>query len=212
MLILLLGAFMVASGYVLLRKRSIESFFLSGMCISLMLEFTGILIFAAKKGGYSRQILEFLFVSMELKTKIQYLVIPLDLIGYMIALGRYLFPFFLLQMAMRYSMISFIRQDPLIKKISAILPVLSLILYYPEIYKAVIAWKPEVQDFIVNFSYFWIWLYILTAILLLVIEYLSITMVFFRRQFSLIVIYMITMSGLYLFYCGQDPGLSLIHI
>ncbi|GFI15762.1 MAG: GHKL domain-containing protein [Lachnospiraceae bacterium] len=206
MLILLLGAFMVASGYVLLRKRSIESFFLSGMCISLMLEFTGILIFAAKKGGYSRQILEFLFVSMELKTKIQYLVIPLDLIGYMIALGRYLFPFFLLQMAMRYSMISFIRQDPLIKKISAILPVLSLILYYPEIYKAVIAWKPEVQDFIVNFSYFWIWLYILTAILLLVIEYLSITMVFFRRQFSLIVIYMITMSGLYLFYCGQDPG------
>ncbi|NBH25842.1 GHKL domain-containing protein [Lachnospiraceae bacterium] len=206
MLILLLGAFMVASGYVLLRKRSIESFFLSGMCISLMLEFTGILIFAAKKGGYSRQILEFLFVSMELKTKIQYLVIPLDLIGYMIALGRYLFPFFLLQMAMRYSMISFIRQDPLIKKISAILPVLSLILYYPEIYKAVIAWKPEVQDFIVNFSYFWIWLYILAAILLLVIEYLSITMVFFRRQFSLIVIYMITMSGLYLFYCGQDPG------
>ena len=206
MLILLLGAFMVASGYVLLRKRSIESFFLSGMCISLMLEFTGILIFVAKKGGYSRQILEFLFVSMELKTKIQYLVIPLDLIGYMIALGRYLFPFFLLQMAMRYSMISFIRQDPLIKKISAILPVLSLILYYPEIYKAVIAWKPEVQDFIVNFSYFWIWLYILTAILLLVIEYLSITMVFFRRQFSLIVIYMITMSGLYLFYCGQDPG------
>lgn len=206
MLILLLGAFMIASGYVLLRKRSIESFFLSGMCISLMLEFTGILIFAAKKGGYSRQILEFLFVSMELKTKIQYLVIPLDLIGYMIALGRYLFPFFLLQMAMRYSMISFIRQDPLIKKISAILPVLSLILYYPEIYKAVIAWKPEVQDFIVNFSYFWIWLYILTAILLLVIEYLSITMVFFRRQFSLIVIYMITMSGLYLFYCGQDPG------
>lgn len=51
MLILLLGAFMVASGYVLLRKRSIESFFLSGMCISLMLEFTGILIFAAKRAA-----------------------------------------------------------------------------------------------------------------------------------------------------------------
>ncbi len=96
MLILLLGAFLIASGFVLLRKRSIESFFLSGMCISLMLEFTGILIFAAKKGGYSREMLEFLFVSMELKGKIQYLVIPLNLIGYMIALGRYLFPFFLL--------------------------------------------------------------------------------------------------------------------
>ena len=106
MLILLLVVFLVVSGFVLFRKRSMESFFLSGMCISLMLEFTGILIFAAKKGGYSRKMLEFLFVSMELKTKIQYLVIPLDWIGYMIALGRYLFPFFLLQIAMRYSMIA----------------------------------------------------------------------------------------------------------
>lgn len=94
MLILLLGVFLIASGFVLFRKRSIESFFLSGMCISLMLEFTGILIFAAKKGGYSREMLEFMFVSMELKNKIQYLVIPLNVIGYMIALGRYLFPFF----------------------------------------------------------------------------------------------------------------------
>ena len=31
-------------------------------------------------------------------------------------------------------------------------------------------------------------------------------MAFFRRQFSLIVICMIAMSGLYLTYCGQDPG------
>lgn len=206
MLILLLGAFLIASGFVLLRKRSIESFFLSGMCISLMLEFTGILIFAAKKGGYSREMLEFLFVSMELKGKIQYLVIPLNLIGYMIALGRYLFPFFLLQIAMQYSMIPVIRRNSVLKKVSAILPVFSLIVYYPKIYKAVIAWKPDFQDFIVEFSYFWILFYIAIAMLLLVIEFLSITMVFFRRQFSLIVICMIAMSGLYLIYCGQDPG------
>ncbi len=206
MLILMLGAFLIASGFVLFRKRSIESFFLSGMCISLMLEFTGILIFVAKKGGYSREMLEFMFVSMELKTKIQYLVIPLDLIGYMIALGRYLFPAFLLQMAMRYSMLPVIRRNPLIKKVSVILPVISLSIYYPKIYKAIIAWNPDIQNFIVDFSYFWIWLYVIIALTLLIIEYLSITMVFCRRQFSLIVIYMIAMSGLYVFYCGQDPG------
>ena len=72
MLVLLLGAFLIASCFVLYRKRSMESFFLSGMCISLILQFCGILIFVAKKGGYSREMLEFLFVSMELKTKIQY--------------------------------------------------------------------------------------------------------------------------------------------
>ena len=51
MLVLPLGVFMIASGFVLYRKRSMESFFLSGMCISLMLEFCGILIFAAKKAA-----------------------------------------------------------------------------------------------------------------------------------------------------------------
>lgn len=206
MLILLLVVFMIVSGFVLLRKRSRESVFLSGMCISLVLEFTGILIFAAKKGGYSKQMLEFLFVSMNLKTTIQYLAIPLDWIGYIIALGRYLFPFFLLQMAMHYSMLSAIRRDPLLKKLAAVLPAASLIIYYPGIYKTVTAWNPGIQDFIVEVSYCWILLYIAVAIVLLVIEYLSITMAFYRRQFSLIVICMIAMSGLYLTYCGQDPG------
>lgn len=206
MLILLLVVFMIVSGSVLFRKRSRESVFLSGMCISLVLEFTGILTFAAKKGGYSKQMLEFLFVSMDLKTKIQYLVIPLGLIGYIIALGRYLFPYFLLQMAMHYSMLPVIRRDPLVKKLAAVLPAASLVVYYPSIYKALIAWYPGIQNFIVEVSYYWILLYIAAAIVLLVIEYLSITMAFCRRQFSLIVICMIAMSGLYLTYCGQDPG------
>ena len=56
MLILLLVVFMIVSGFILFRKRNRESVFLSGMCISLVLEFTGILIFVAKKGGYSKQI------------------------------------------------------------------------------------------------------------------------------------------------------------
>lgn len=206
MLVLLVGGLMIASGFVLYRKRSMESFFLSGMCISLMLEFCGIIIFVAKKGGYSREMLEFLFVSMELKTTIQYLVIPLNVIGYLIALGRYLFPFFLLQIAMRYSMISVIRKDPLIKKLSGVLPAVSLIVYYPGVYKTITAKKPMLQDFLTEFSYFWILLYIFVALILLIHEYFSITMVFFRRQFSLIVICMVAISGLYLLYCGQDPG------
>ena len=206
MLVLLVGGLMIASGFVLYRKRSMESFFLSGMCISLMLEFCGIIIFVAKKGGYSREMLEFPFVPMELKTTIQYLVIPLNVIGYLIALGRYLFPFFLLQIAMRYSMISVIRKDPLIKKLSGVLPAVSLIVYYPGVYKTITAKKPMLQDFLTEFSYFWILLYIFVALILLIHEYFSITMVFFRRQFSLIVICMVAISGLYLLYCGQDPG------
>lgn len=206
MLVLLLGAFLLASCFVLYKKRSMESFFLSGMCISLILEFCGILVFVAKKEGYSGEMLEFLFLSMKLKTMIQYWVIPLDAAGYMIALGRYLFPLFLLQIAMRYSMISVIRSDPLIKKLTMILPLASLVVYYPGIYKAVTMQNPRLQDVLSEFSYFWILVYISIALILLIHEYFLIKMVFFRRQFSLIVVCMIAVSGLYLFYCGQDPG------
>lgn len=206
MLVLLLGASLIASCFFLYRKRSMESFFLSGMCISLMLEFCGILIFVAKRGDYSREMMEFLFLSMELKTTVQYLIIPLDVIGYMIALGRYLFPFFLLQMAMRYSMISVIRRDPLIKKLTVILPVLSLAIYYPNVYKGITVQNPGLQDVLSEFSYFWILVYISIALILLIHEYFSIMMVFFRRQFRLIVVCMISISVMYLLYCGQDPG------
>lgn len=132
----------------------------------------------AKKGGYSREMLEFLFVSMELKTKIQYLVIPLNVIGYMIALGRYLFPLFLLQIAMRYSMISVIRRDPLIKKLTVILPFVSLVVYYPGVYKMITRQNPGLQDILSEFSYFWILMYISIALILLIHEYFSITMFF----------------------------------
>lgn len=206
MLVLLPGVFLTASCFLLYRKRNRESFFLSGMCVSLILEFAGILIFAAKKGDYSEEISEFLFMSMKLETVIRHWVIPLDVIGYLTALGRYLFPFFLLQIAMRYSMISVLRQNPLIKKLTAILPAVSLIVYYPGIYKAVTLQNPKLQDILSEFSYFWILLYISIALILLIHEYFSITMVFFRRQFRLIVICMIAFSGLYLFCCGQDPG------
>lgn len=57
------------------------------------------------EGKERMPMLEFLFMSMQLKTAIQHLSISLNIIGYMTAIGRYLFPFFLLQIAMRYSVI-----------------------------------------------------------------------------------------------------------
>lgn len=188
------------------RKRSKKFFSLSGMCICLVLEFCGILFFAVKKDGCPREMLEFLFMSMQLKTAIQHLSIPLNIIGYMTAIGRYLFPFFLLQIAMRYSVIFGIRRKSLIKKISAVLPAVSLVIYYPGIYKEITLHSPGIQDILAEFSYFWILLYISIALDLLIYEYFSIKIASFRRQFSFLVICMISFSGLYLLYCGQDPG------
>ena len=99
MLFVLIGFMLLASACLLCLKKDRALWFLLGMCGSLMIQFSGILIFIAKKGGYSKDILRFLFFSTRLKMKAQYLYITLDALGYMIGVGRYLFPVFLLELA-----------------------------------------------------------------------------------------------------------------
>ena len=77
MLFILIGGLLIASILVLCVKKSEETFYLLGMCLSLLMEFSGILIFIAKKGGYSPELMQFLFFSMAFKTKVQYLYITL---------------------------------------------------------------------------------------------------------------------------------------
>ena len=67
MLFVLVGFLMLASVCLLCLKKTRELWYLLGMCFSLMLQFTGILIFIAKKGGYTHDILRFLFFSLKLK-------------------------------------------------------------------------------------------------------------------------------------------------
>lgn len=206
MLFLLLGILLIASILVLCVKKSRESIFLLGMCVSLLTQFIGLMIFIAKKGGFSTDILRFLYFSLDNKTTIQYLFITLNTIGYLIAIGRYLFPLFLMQMALQYSMIPWLRRHPHVKAYACVLPIISLVLYFPAVFRSLISNSAAVRDFLVQFSYFWIIAYVVISMLLLIYEFFSITMSFCRRQFSLIVICMAALSGLYLLYCAQDPG------
>ena len=56
------------------------------------------------------------------------------------------------------------------------------------------------------FSYGWIVAYLAAAVFLLVWELFSITMHFFRRQFLMLVVCLVSLAVLYFIYCGQDPG------
>lgn len=206
MLFFLAGSLLIASLLVLFLRKSKESIYLLGMCVSLLLQLSGILIFIAKKGGYSREVMDFLFFSPQVKSWVQYRLITLNAMGYLIALGRYLFPTFLLLMAMHYSMLPLLRRHAYAKYTVLILPLFSLVIYFPAVYRLVVKDWPFLQDLIVQFSYFWILLYVVLAMFLLVYEYFAITMRFYRRQFSLIAVCMLALSGLYVLYCGQDPG------
>ena len=206
MLIILTFCLVIASIMVLCVKKNWESIFLFGLSSSLMLEIVGIMIFIAKKGGISQEVASFLFFTKEIQSKLQFTLITFNQMGYLIALGRTLFPFFLMLMALHYSMIPFIKKNIWITRAIFIIPVLSIFFYFPSIYHAITERALWVQKLLTNGSKIWITLYLFIGLGLLVIEYFSITMKFCRRQFSLIIICMISMSGLFSLYYRQDPG------
>ena len=206
MLFVLIGFMLLASACLLCLKKDRALWFLLGMCGSLMIQFSGILIFIAKKGGYSKDILRFLFFSTRLKMKAQYLYITLDALGYMIGVGRYLFPVFLLELALHYSMLPLLRRRPSLSLWALVLPTASLICYYPPLFRAITRLWPWAHNVLVQGCYFWIIAYVAAALLLLLQELFAITIHFCKRQFAYIVLYLIALSGLYLLYCGQDPA------
>src|SRR5690625_608 len=104
MLIVFIFFLIIASVIVLFVKRNKETFYLFAMCISLAFMLIGTLIYIAKKGGISKELQNFFFINSYIKIKAQYLLIRLERLGFIIALGRYLFPMFLLLLALHYSM------------------------------------------------------------------------------------------------------------
>lgn len=206
MLIIYTALLIVASVVLLSIKRTKEFAILLGICVSLMLEFSGILIYVAKMGGYPRQTLLFLFLTMEIKTKIQYMLITFGQMGYLFAMGRYLFPMFLLLLASEYTMLPIIRKNRWWKLFITVIPAVTLILSYPSVYRAMFAKYPSFDAVLFYFTRVWIILYMLLALLLLLIEVKSITMRYYKGRFSLFTLGMFAVTVLYFMYCMQDPG------
>lgn len=206
MLIILTLCLVIASVLILCLKKSKESLYLFGLCLSLMLEICGVIIFIAKKGGISPEVINFLYFSKRIQNKIQYLLITLNQMGYIVALGRTLFPFFLIELAISYSMIAALRKNLWIARAAGILPIVTLFLYYPNIYRLLTKDNPKVQQYMSVGSLIWITAYLLISAALLLYEYKSITLKFCKRQFSQIMICLFALSGLYYLYYRQDPG------
>lgn len=93
LLLLVTLGLLVGSIFVLHAKKTWESLLLSAMCLALTVYFTGMLLFIAKKGGYSPEIMQFLFLNYHIRVWVQYRFVTLGQLGYLIALGRFLFPF-----------------------------------------------------------------------------------------------------------------------
>lgn len=202
MFIVLMAFLIISSVLVLIAKRNKETLYIFGMCISLAVLLSGILLYIAKKGGISRELQQFLYINSDVRTYFQYLLITLDELGYIVAIGRFLFPLFLLLLAMHYSAIPWLQRSRWIKKICLLPPFISLFLYYPNIFYLL----PERAPYLSSVSQVWIVGYIVVSVLLLVYEAYSIQIRFIRQQFVLIISFVLSLTILYILYFGQDPS------
>lgn len=205
-LIILTAVLVIASVWILCMKKTKESIYLFGICFSLMLEICGVMIFIAKKGGISDEVMHFFYISRGIRNKIQFFLITLNQMGFLVALGRTLFPLFLIEMAMCYSMLGFIRKSIWLPKAAAVLPLLTLVLYFPPIYRGMTESNLGVYRIVGKWTVIWITCYLIAAVALLLKEFTEITMKFCRRQFSMIVICLCSLLGIYCLYYRQDPG------
>ena len=207
MLLLLSAGLLIGSAFTLIVRRNRESALLAVLCLSLIVYLTGLMLLIAKQGGIDSGTERFLFFSHEIRVWFQYRFLTFEQLGMWINLGRHAFPAVLLMMAEDRSMLQVIRKRPqMITLFTLLLPALTMALYIPPVYEALVDFNGAWRGVAFYLSYGWIVAYLALAVFLLVWELFSITMHFFRRQFLMLVVCLVSLAVLYFVYCGQDPG------
>lgn len=205
MLFLVLLLFLVLSVMLVAMKKEKHAWIILVLCITFLLMLTGIIIYFAKTGGLTTEQRQFFFLNNQIQQKISYLNLSLPQVGYMIAIGRYLFPMFLLLLSWEYN---YTASKPKYKKyqwIIIILPALSLFIYYPDIFWNTFSLNSYMQKILILFMITWILIYVLFSIGLLLQEYFCATIHFSKKPFRNIIFFLSSVIFVYLCYAIQDP-------
>ena len=206
MLILLMILITVISFLILLFKRNRDTFYFFMVCFSLAVFIIAELMYIAKKGGISNEVIFYYYLTNDVRLKFQYFEILLKNLGFLLAVGRFLFPYYLILLALSYSGLPIWRKQKWLYFLLPVLPVVSILFYQPNFFRAFIEPYPVIQGYVVFFSYSWPMLFTLIAIGLLIYEIVSIPIKFTKKYFISIVSFIISLSVLYLLYVRQDPA------
>lgn len=206
-LILVLILCLGTAVYVALRRRDILALYLLGMSVCNLVMLTGIVIYIAKMGGTAAQQRAFLFLVPELQTWLQFLPLPMDKLGYVVAVGRSLFPLFALLAALETTMIPFFRRRlKSLRILSCVIPALWLVYYYPAFFYRLINGRLWILPILINLMLAGIVAYLAAAAVLMVLEYRATTMPVFKRNFRYVLLSFLSISVLYLLYASKDPA------
>ena len=205
MLFVVLFFLVISSIAIVFLRRDKQTKLLLGLCISFVCMFVGIIIYLAKTGGLQTGQKFLLFFDTRIQRKLSYMIFPLRRLGYLIAVGRTLFPGFMLMIALNESwsqkIIKYRKWDFAVM----ILPAVTLALYHPSVFLNIGKVNKQVQFWLIDVTIGWISLYLLLSLLLLLHEYKSVTIPYCRRQFGYMMGFLISIGIMYCFYYRQDP-------
>lgn len=205
MLFVVLFFLVISSIAIVFLRRDKQTKLLLGLCISFVCMFVGIIIYLAKTGGLQTGQKFLLFFDTRIQRKLSYMIFPLRQLGYLIAVGRTLFPGFMLMIALNESwsqkIIKYRKWDFAIM----VFPAVTLALYHPSVFLSIGKVNKQLQFFLIDVTIGWISLYLILSLLLLLHEYKSVTIPYCRRQFGYMMGFLISIGIMYCFYYRQDP-------
>ena len=204
--VLVIILLVISAVILLFSRRNKETFLIVLLDLSLAEFWYIMLIYIAKKGGFETGLQTLLFGTRQIRLYLQYLIFTLGQLGYVMAIGRYLFPLFLMWLALYYSKRVPTESKRWLYPASALFPTLSLILYYPKLFEWCIGLGSSVIQMLVRCTLCWILLYMLVSLSLLLLEIHDTSIRFYRRQLIGRVLMLISLMILYGLYCPQDPA------
>lgn len=207
MLLIVLALCAATSVFVAARRRDILSVYLLGLGVSCSLMLLGVIIHIAQMGGVAATEQTFLFLVPEIQRWLQFRPISMSQLGYLVAVGRTLFPWFLLQVGLEVTMIPWVRRrHRLVRRLSAVFPAAFLVYYWPDVFYNLVRGRFWLITAMLPLSMAWILAYLLAALLLMVQEYRATTITFFKRNNGYILLSAVGITALYLLYATKDPA------
>lgn len=205
MLCLLFAVTLFMSLLLLVLRRDMRGLFLFLAVASISFFFYTTIVYIAKKGGISNATTVFLYGTNSIRLKLLRRVYTMNRLGFMMALGRYLSPYFLLLSALNMS--NRLTRQNFVKVVllSAVLPILSIIIYIPKVFSLITPY-PAVMESVVRFSKFWVLAYLAVIVITMIKEALSIRLPFFRWRFIMKVLLIFSLALSYGLFCPQDPA------
>jgi signal transduction histidine kinase len=188
------------------NRKDKQSKLLFCSSVTLGIFWLGLLIFIAKKGGIDKSVEILIFGSKNIKEILQFKYIPITRQSYIVALGRYLFPLSIVLFSLNLNNANTFRKLKKYWYIFLILPIISLVIYFPSFYEKYFSNSALFMNIILISCEIWIFSYIILSWILVINEYTHISSNYFRKRFLLNTLPIFSMSSLFALYAPQDPA------